>query len=143
MRLIERIVGCSVKLLYDVVAMYAAYCDANVHPIKAQNVQCDEIWSFCNARATNVNNAVSAPEGAGDAAYATEFVKDVGSRLSHRVQLATDGHKAYLKAVGTAFGYLVDYAQLVKIYAEQLGKGSDRRYSSADFVHADKVAASQ
>lgn len=166
MRSIERIVGCSIntvtKLLCDVGAACATYHDANVRNIKAQNVQCDEIWSFCYAKAKNVNNALAAPEGAGDAwtwtaidsdsklivsylvggrdaEYATEFMKDVESRLSNRVQLTTDGHKAYLKAVDTAFGYQVDYAQFVKVYGEPLGKGSDRRYSSADFVRADKV----
>lgn len=167
MRSIERIVGCSIntvtKLLCDVGAACATYHDEHVRGIKAQNVQCDEIWSFCYAKAKNVNNAIAAPDGSGDAwtwtaidadsklivsylvggrdaEYATEFMQDVASRLSHRVQLTTDGHKAYLKAVDTAFGYQVDYAQLVKVYGEPLGKGSDRRYSSADFVRADKVA---
>jgi IS1 family transposase len=167
MRSIERIVGCSIntvtKLLCDVGAACAVYHDVNVLGIKAQNVQRDEIWSFCYAKAKNVNNAIAAPDGAGDAwtwtaidadsklivsclvggrdaEYATEFMKDVANRLSHRVQLTTDGHKAYLKAVDTAFGYQVDYAQLVKVYGEPLGKGSYRRYSSADFVLTDKVA---
>jgi hypothetical protein len=38
------------------------------------------------------------------------------SRLAKRVQLTSDGHKAYLEAVEGAFGAGVDYAQLVKIY---------------------------
>lgn len=167
MRSVERIVGCSIntvtKLLCDAGAACAEYHDEHVRGIKAHNVQCDEIWSFCYAKAKNVAVATAAPDGAGDAwtwtaidadsklivsylvggrdaEYATEFMKDVASRLSHRVQLTTDGHKAYLKAVDTAFGYQVDYAQLVKVYGEPLGKGSDRKYSSADFVRADKVA---
>jgi IS1 family transposase len=167
MRSIERIVGCSIntvtKLLRDVGAACAAYHEANVRNIKAQNVQCDEIWSFCYTKAKNFNNALAAPDGAGDtwtwtaidadsklivsylvggrdAEYATEFMQDVASRLSHRVQLTTDGHKAYLKAVDTAFGYQVDYAKLVKVYGEPMGKGSDRRHSSADFVRAEKIA---
>ena len=41
---------------------------------------------------------------------------DVRSRLATRVQLTSDGHKAYLEAVEGAFGGDVDYAQLVKIY---------------------------
>ncbi len=166
MRSIERIVVCSIntvtKILCDVGAACAAYHDENVRNIKSANVQCDEIWSFCYAKAKNVNNAVAAPEGAGDAwtwtaidsdsklilsylvggrdaEYAIEFMKDVESRLSHRVQLTTDGHKAYLKAVDAAFGYQVDYAQLVKVSCEPLGKGYDRRYSTTDFVKPDKV----
>ena len=45
---------------------------------------------------------------------------DLRSRLATRVQLTTDGHKAYLGAVEDAFGADVDYAQLVKIYGESL-----------------------
>ena len=49
--------------------------------------------------------------------------------MANRVQLTTDGHSAYLSAVGPAFGYDVDYAQLVKIYgAPSEGR---RRYSPA------------
>lgn len=167
MRSVERIVRCSIntvtKLLCDVGAACADYHDVNVRNLKTKQLQCDEIWSFCYAKAKNVNKAIAAPDGAGDAwtwtaidadsklivsylvggrdaEYATEFMKDVASRLSHRVQLTTEGHKAYLKAVDTAFGYQVDYAQLVKVYGEPLGKGSDRRFSSDDFVRADKLA---
>jgi hypothetical protein len=57
-------VGCSIntvtKLLCNVGAACAANRDANVRNIKAQNVQCDGIWSFCYTKAKNVNNAVAA-----------------------------------------------------------------------------------
>ena len=52
-------------------------------------------------------------------------MRDVASRLADRVQLTTDGHRAYLEAVEEAFGGEVDYAQLIKIYgAERAGAGS-------------------
>jgi hypothetical protein len=41
---------------------------------------------------------------------------NLASRLANRVQLTTDGHKAYLKAVEGAFGADIDYAILHKIY---------------------------
>ncbi len=41
---------------------------------------------------------------------------DLKSRLANRVQLTSDGHKAYLEAVEGAFGADVAYAQLVKLY---------------------------
>ena len=44
-----------------------------------------------------------------------------------------------LVAVEGAFGYQVDYAQLVKIYGPPVGYGAERRYSPADFVRADKT----
>lgn len=54
--------------------------------------------------------------GGKDAEYATEFLTDVKSRLANRVQLTSDGHKAYLQAVKEAFDGKVDYAMLVKMY---------------------------
>ena len=43
---------------------------------------------------------------------------DLRARLATRVQLTTDGHRAYLEAVEGAFGGDIDYAQLIKMYGE-------------------------
>jgi len=52
------------------------------------------------------------------------------SRLANRVQLTTDGHKAYLSAVGGAFGSTgIDYAMLVKIYGPDPNEANAHRYS--------------
>src|SRR5665213_745189 len=56
-------------------------------------------------------------------------MQDLASRLSNRIQLTSDGHKAYLEAVEGAFGADVDFAQLVKIYGESLE--AEKRYSPA------------
>ena len=60
---------------------------------------------------------------------AIEFMDDLRTRLANRVQLTTDGHKAYLEAVEGAFGADVDYAQLVKLYGEDKNVGPERKYS--------------
>lgn len=60
---------------------------------------------------------------------AIEFMDDLRDRLANRVQLTTDGHRAYLEAVEGAFGGDVDYAQLVKLYGESPDKGPERKYS--------------
>jgi hypothetical protein len=60
---------------------------------------------------------------------ATEFLRDVESRLAGRVQLTTDGHKMYLTAVSDAFASGVDYAQLVKAYGND--PEAQKRYSPA------------
>ena len=55
---------------------------------------------------------------------------DLASRVTTRVQITTDGHRAYAEAVEGAFGMNVDYAMLIKLY----GAPSDRpdtRYSPA------------
>ena len=62
---------------------------------------------------------------------------DLRSRLANRVQLTSDGHRAYLEAVEGAFGADIDYAMLVKIYgaAPESMKG---RYSPAECIGAEK-----
>ena len=64
-------------------------------------------------------------------------MQDVASRLATRVQLTTDGHKAYLNAVEGAFGADVDYAMLVKLYGDV--PGLPGRYSPAECTDAIKT----
>ena len=163
-RAITRLTGASkdtvAKLLIDAGKACAAYHDANVRNVKAARVQVDEIWSFTYAKQKNVATAKEAPEGAGDtwtwtaldadsklivsylvggrdAEYAMWFMDDLASRLATRVQLTSDGHKAYLQAVEGAFGCDVDYAQLVKMYGPTIT--APGRYSPAECTGAKKV----
>lgn len=164
MRSISRVADVSIntvtKLLEDAGEACAAFHAETVKNVPAKRVQCDEIWSFCYAKAKNVATATAAPEDAGDvwtwtaldadsklivswlvggrdAGYATEFMQDVADRLANRVQLTTDGHRAYLEAAEAAFGSDVDYAQLVKLYGA--GPTNPGRYSPAECVGIRKV----
>lgn len=152
------------KLLEDAGKACAAYHDEHVRGVKASHVQADEIWSFCYAKERNVETAKSAPADAGDiwtwtamdrdsklmisytvgdrsAATAREFMFDLADRLATRVQLTTDGHGAYLKAVADAFSGDVDYAMLIKQYGDPTGnKGHERKYSPAECTGAIKEA---
>jgi len=134
-----------------------------VRNVKSQRVQCDEIWSFCYAKARNVADARSAPQGAGDvwtwtsldadtklictwgvgardAENALNIMEDLQSRVKTRMQLTTDGLRVYVEAVQGTFGVDgIDYAQLVKIYGAAPGKGNERRYSPAECLGATKV----
>jgi IS1 family transposase len=148
------------KLLEDAGKFCAAFHDARVRGVKAKRVQCDEVWSFTYAKAKNVPNAKAAPAGSGDTwtwtgieaetkliltwlvggrdgEHAIAFMDDLRDRLANRVQLTTDGHKAYLEAVEGAFGGDVDYAILHKIYgtAPESAKG---RYSPAECIGTQK-----
>jgi hypothetical protein len=58
--------------------------------------------------------------------------------LANRVQLTTDGHKAYLEAVEDAFGANIDYAMLIKIYGNA-PEGGEVRYSPAQCMGARKA----
>lgn len=73
--------------------------------------------------------------GGRDAEYAAAFMDDLRDRLANRVQLTTDGHKAYLEAVEGAFGADVDYAQRVKLYGGETDrKGHEKKYSPAECI---------
>jgi len=143
-----------VKLLADLGAECAAYQDATLRDLPCTRIECDEIWSFCYAKAKNVPAEHEGQFGYGDVwtwtaicadtklvpswlvglrdgEDAEAFMRDLASRLANRVQLTTDGHKPYLRAVETAFGADIDYAMLHKIYGAATGKGDERRYSPA------------
>lgn len=159
MRSISRISDVSINTVSKLLVEAGEAClilhDETVRNVKASRVQCDEIWSFCYAKDKNVPVAKGAPEGAGDVwtwtaidadtklivSYfvgdrsgqsAIALMDDLRDRLSNRVQLTTDGHKAYLEAVEGAFGADVDYAQLVKLYGAVGGKAAEVRYSPAE-----------
>ena len=163
MRAMARTVGVSIntvaKLMIEAGEACAAYHDETVREVHSRRVQCDEIWSFCYAKEKNVARAKAAPPGAGDVwtwtaldsdskmilsyevgdrsgATALEFMDDLRRRLANRVQLITDGHKAYLEAVEEAFGDDVDFAQLVKLYGDAPEAG--KRYSPPVCVGARK-----
>lgn len=159
MRSISRVADVSIntvaKLQVDAGEACAAFHNERVHGLTAKRIQCDEIWSFVHAKAKNVPTAKAAPDKAGDVwtwtaldadsklivtwcigerdgEAASHFMCDVASRLAHRVQLTTDGHKAYLEAVEGAFGADVDYAMLVKLYGAAPGRSPEARYSPAE-----------
>jgi len=75
--------------------------------------------------------------GGRDAEYAMWFMDDLAARLANRVQLTSDGHRAYLEAVEGAFGADVDYAQLVKLYGTTFGQAG--RYSPAECIGSKKI----
>lgn len=163
LRAVSRMTGRSkntiVKLLVEVGTACAMYQDQAFRNLKLKRIQCDEIWSFCYAKDKNVPadkkgefgygsvwtwTAIDAETklvpcwmvGPRDAAAATEFMQDLAGRLANRVQLTTDGHKAYLSAVEDAFGNNIDYAMLVKIYGESIEP--EKRYSPAECMGCQK-----
>jgi IS1 family transposase len=147
------------KLLVELGAACKAYHDKHVRGLKSKRIQCDEIWAFVAMKQKNVPPSRKGEFGVGDvwtwtaldsdsklmvaymvgsrdAGYATEFMHDVADRIDNRIQLTTDGHKAYLEAVEDAFGGDIDYAKLVKIYGAE--RPGEARYSPAVCMGAEK-----
>lgn len=158
-RAISRLTGASkntiVKLLADAGEACSAYQDNAFHNLTCKRLQLDEIWSFVAMKAKNVPQERKGEFGIGDVwtwtaidadtklvpsfyigtrdgDAAARFVCDLAKRLANRVQVTSDGHKAYLNAVEEAFGADVDYAQLIKIYGQPVE--GQKRYSPAQLA---------
>ena len=161
-RAVTRLTGASkntvVKLLIDAGKACAEYQDRVFRDLSCKRVQVDEIWSFVYSKQKNVPEhkigsagdiwtwtAICADTklvpswlvGGRDGEFAKAFIDDLASRLKDRVQLTSDGHKAYLEAVEGAFGADIDYAMLVKMYG--MAPEGEKRYSPAVCTGAKKT----
>lgn len=143
------------KLLADVGQACTEYQHKTLRNLPCKRIQCDEIWQFCYAKSKNVPSDKQGQFGYGDvwtwvalcadtklvpswiignrdAHTAYALMSDLESRLSNRVQLTTDGHRAYLEAVEGAFGSDVDYSMLIKLYGND--RENEARYSPAECI---------
>ena len=149
--------GTVLRLLAELGEVCRALHDERVRNIAAKRVQCDETWSFVGMKEKNVPKDQRGSPRVGDVwtwvaldadtklAISWEvgnrgfsvypFIADLASRLANRVQLTTDGHSVYLRAIEETFGWNgVDYAMLVKKYAGSFGQG----YSPPRCIGAEK-----
>ena len=147
------------KLLSDLGQACYAYHDEHVRGLNCKRIQCDEIWSFVGAKQKNVRDEKIA-DGWGDAwtwtaldadsklmvsylvgqrgtLWAKKFMEDVALRINSRVQITTDGHRAYVEAIEGVFGMDVDYAMLIKQYGNPVN--SDSRYSPGEVIGTETV----
>jgi IS1 family transposase len=94
-----------------------------------------DVWTFVAIDA-DTKLIPSFKVGKRDGETAMQFIDDLASRLTNRVQLSSDASKAYVEAVENAFGANVDYGQIVKVYeAEPIGPG---RYSPPKVVDVER-----
>jgi IS1 family transposase len=161
-RSIERITGVHrdtiMRLGVRVGKGCAALLDAKMRDLPCARLEMDEIWGFVGKKDRNARAGDDAQLGSvwtfcaldadtklvpafkvgkRDRATANEFVQDVASRMRNRVQISTDGLRAYVEAIEKAFGGDVDYAQIVKVYGQE-EVSNNRRYSAPDFVSSEK-----
>jgi len=149
------------KLLVELGAACSDYLNKALVNLTCKRIQCDEIWSFVYSKDKNVPEEFRGKFGYGDvwtwvgmdadsklivswlvagrdAGSAYGFMQDLAKRLANRVQLTTDGHRAYLTAVEDAFGSEIDYAMLVKIYGSD--SANETRYSPAECIDFKPIA---
>ncbi len=140
------------KLMLDIGEACTNFQDGTLVKLPCKTIQCDEIWSFVYSKQKNVPDAHKGEFGYGDVWTWTAidadtklvpswfvgqrtaedgflFLMDLKGRLAHRVQLTTDGLRAYSAAIGFSFGTDVDWAVLQKTYRSD--SGGERRYSPA------------
>jgi IS1 family transposase len=154
LRATTRMAGCSIntvsKLLLDIGEACATYQDEHLRDLPCKTIEADEIWSFVYAKAKNVPEELKGMFGVGDvwtwtaldadtkliASWyvgerkyedARTFMEDLKGRLRDRIQLTTDGHPAYIAAVGLTFRGDIDWAQLQKEYRSP--RDGEARYS--------------
>lgn len=155
--------GTVIKFIEELGDVCEEYHDRTARNLPTKLVQADEIWSFVGSKAKNVPEGKEEDEnygdvwvwkaidkeskfmiswyvGSRDAECAARFIYDLSKRLGSRVQLTTDGHKVYERAVEDAFGWQIDYAMLVKQYGEP--RDTQARYSPCECIGAVKVPIS-
>ncbi len=130
--------------------------------LPTQLLQLDEVWSFIGAKqahrkpghpsyfgdcytwtALDATNKAIVSYHVGTRSWedCRAFIQDLRSRLVQQVQITSDGYAPYAPTIRAAFGYNVDYAQLQKVYEEDLeGERRDaaHRYSPGRVVRVEK-----
>ncbi len=161
-RLVDVSINTVTKLLVDVGQACLKFHSSTVVQVRAQRVQCDEIWSFVYKKEKNVTEdkygvgnvwtwvaidpdtklVISFFAGERDIHSANFFMNDLWCRLRTRVQLSTDGLSLYREAVADTFGGKVDFAQLVK----QFSTNSLNKYGKVDhrekYIGAERIIIS-
>lgn len=128
------------RLLVEIGEVCTSYQDQAFRNLPCRRLQLDELWAWIYCKDKNRTPEIAAKHpDAGDVwlwvavdadtklvpswalgdrslRTATAFVSDLASRMKGRVQVTTDGHRAYLEAMEGAFGADCDFAILQKIY---------------------------
>ena len=151
------------KLLADTGRACAIYQDQAMRNLTITKVQVDEIWSFIAMKQKNVPADAPPEAGYGDCYTFTaidpetklmpcwlvgqrtlecteDFMFDLASRLSNRVQITSDGLESYPGAVEKALGRDVDFGVLTKRYNNpRASVEAKRRYSPAEVIGTTKT----
>jgi IS1 family transposase len=146
------------RLMVRVGQNCARLLDETMRGLSCKYLELDEIWCFVGKKQRHLRGADN-PNDLGDQwvfvaidaesklipsfkvgkrnlATAYDFLADLSSRVSNRVQLSSDSLSAYVEAVEMSFGAGVDYGQVVKTYeADAIGPG---RYSPPKVIAADR-----
>jgi transposase-like protein/IS1 family transposase len=161
LRSVERITGVTIHTLLDLLILTGEKCERllndKIKDVPVRDVQCDEMWGYVGMKEKTKKRKVDADPTLGDAytfvaierhtklvlawhlgrrttRHTVDFTEKLYTATSGRFQLTTDGFAAYPDAVAYSLGTRVDFAQLIKIYAQP--RDGEHRYSPAEVVEA-------
>jgi IS1 family transposase len=154
-----RVCDCRPETVLNVLGTVGAACerfhDRIARNIKTDALQIDELWAKVGCSQKNAPQwddergdqytflALAAREkfivshhtGKRDNANTDVFVQDVAKRVDGRVQITTDAFRPYPDAIRHYLLERLDYAVMVKHFAETPGQiEAKRRYSPAPFI---------
>ena len=138
--------------------------DEKLRGLDSKTIEVDEIWGFIGMKQKQANRQAVYDPTKGDVwtwialdadtklvptfavgdrsqTMADALMEDLAARLTHRVQISTDGLRAYENAIERAFGTDVDYGSIVKTFSNaQLDE--QRRYSPPEVVKVERMVVS-
>ena len=154
-----RVTGCDPHTVLSVLETVGPQCEALhnrlVQNITTGSIQIDELWSRVGIRqsrttaldtergdfytflgiTTREKLIVSYCTGKRDGRTTDTFVKDFAARIQGRIQVTTDGFDAHPAIIRKYLLERLDYAVMVKQFAETPGLiEAKRRYSPAPFI---------
>ncbi len=162
----ERITGVEKRTILSLLELVGKKCEAlledRIQGLAVKDVQCDEVWGYVGMKEKAKGKRNLESDELGDAwcfvamerhtklilawhlgrrtmTDTVAFTEKLGHATSGNFQVTTDGFAAYRDAVVYSLGgQKVDFAQLVKIYANN--PEGQTRYSPAECTGSKKVA---
>jgi transposase-like protein/IS1 family transposase len=157
---VERVTGVHHTTILKLLVQVGERCEKlladKIQNLRVKDVQCDELWGFvqkkeAQRRPDEITHSVGDAYTFVGIERSTKLVLawHLGRRTRistmhfmsklrkavnpmHWFQLTTDGFRPYVEAVEYQFGYRIDFAQLVKVYAT--AREGEQKYSPGDVI---------
>lgn len=153
-RSIQRVTGMHQETILDLLVLAGERCEKlmreRIKGIAVKDVEADELWGFCKMKnraklyrkldslevgdaytyvgiERNTKLILAWHLGQRDMVNTEAFTEKLDYATSGRFQLTTDGWKPYENAVSYSLGTRVDYAMLIKVYANN--REGEQKYS--------------
>jgi IS1 family transposase len=164
-RSVERMTGVHRDTIMRLGARVGNACgkmmEATMRDLSCSRIEIDELWGYVGKH-QRFTTQVERSNGFGDCwtyiavdpdtkvvpcfavgkrepEITARFMADLASRMKNRIQLSSDAHLSYIKAVDAAFGSEVDYGQIVKTFSSPSPEEEKRKYSPSEVVSVRRI----